>query len=166
MKNGSWEEIKEKTQERKSSEWTLERIRETHEKVASDEIGRLGIVQEILRKSSDFLRRVIAPIGGVGGVTLSHVCLHDGTRRRQQQKDDALQLVVCVVWRQKRVERAPNKILVVQFGTNANEAKVFKAALKMLAKQQTDGDSPRHKRNDGRAEKFHRNRQPRTVQWT
>ena len=50
---------------------TFERIREAYEKVAKDGIGRLGIVQEILRKSTDFLRRIIAP---VGGVTLSYVC--------------------------------------------------------------------------------------------
>ena len=48
-----------------------------------------------------------------------------------------------------------HRILVVQLGTNANEAKVFKAhaapqglcenlinALKLLANEQTDGDSP------------------------
>ena len=50
---------------------------------------------------------------------------------------------------------APNRILVVQLGTKANEAKVFKVhaaphrlcenlinALKLLANQQKDGDSP------------------------
>ena len=41
--------------------------------------------------------------------------------------------------------RAPNRILVVQIGVNANEAKVFKAhaePLGLLANQQKDGDSP------------------------
>ena len=51
--------------------------------------------------------------------------------------------------------RAPNRILVEQFGTKDNEAKVFEAhaaplrlcdnlihALKLLANQQKDGDSP------------------------
>ena len=42
--------------------------------MAKDEIGRLGIVQEILRKSTDVLRLVIAPVGGRGGVTFV-VCL-------------------------------------------------------------------------------------------
>ena len=52
MKNGSWEDFKERyRKEGKSSEWTLERVRESHEKVAKDEIGRLGISQEILRKT-------------------------------------------------------------------------------------------------------------------
>ena len=43
MKTGSWEEFKERyRKEGKSSEWTLERIREAYVKVAKDEIGRLG----------------------------------------------------------------------------------------------------------------------------
>ena len=80
--------------------------------------------------------------------------------------------------------RAPNIILVVQLGTNPNEAKVFKAhaapqglcdnlinALKLLANHPKDGDSPirsfvtgLHERstkgNHGRAKKLHRSRQP------
>ena len=121
MKNGSWEEFKERYRgkKKKSSEWTLERMREAYEKVTNDEIGRLGIVQEILRKSTAFLRRVIAPVGGMeshfvvcrpalqqfsfGGLLLVGI---DGTRRRQQQKEDALQLVVCGMWRQIRMESA------------------------------------------------------------
>ena len=83
MKNGSWEDLKERhRKEGKSSEWTLERIREACEKVARDEIGRLGIVQDNLRKSTDFLRRVIAPVGGIGGVFLSCVCPQTATTER------------------------------------------------------------------------------------
>ena len=40
------------------------RIREAHEMVTKDEIGRLGIVQENLRKRQEFLQRVIAPVDG------------------------------------------------------------------------------------------------------
>ena len=50
----------------------------------------------------------------------------DGTRRQQQQ-EEAPQLVVCGVWRQLRVECAPTGYWFVQHGTNANDAKVFKA---------------------------------------
>ena len=64
----------EHRKEEKSSEWTLERIREAYEKGAKDVSGRLGIVQEILRKSTYFLRRAVAPVGGMEGVTLSYVC--------------------------------------------------------------------------------------------
>ena len=66
MKNGCWKDLKERyRKEGKSSEWTFEGIREAHEKVAKDEIGRLGIVQEILKKSTEFLRRIIAPVDGM-----------------------------------------------------------------------------------------------------
>ena len=33
-------------------------------------------MQDILRKSTDFLRRIIVPVEGLGGVTLSYVCSH------------------------------------------------------------------------------------------
>ena len=39
-----------------------------------DNIFRLDLAQEILRKSTGFLRRVIAPVGGMEGLTLSYVC--------------------------------------------------------------------------------------------
>ena len=75
-RNASREELQERyRKEEKSSEWTLKRIREPYEKVTEDEIGRLGIVQDILRKSTDF-GRIIAPVGGKGGVTLSYICPH------------------------------------------------------------------------------------------
>ena len=142
MKNGSWEEFKERYRgkKKKSSEWTLERMREAYEKVTNDEIGRLGIVQEILRKSTAFLRRVIAPVGGMGGVTLSYAGPHcnsfpledyfwwvstghgDGSNRKKTHCS-----WWCAVCGGKYEWRAPNRILVVQLGTNANEAKVFKA---------------------------------------
>ena len=62
--------------EGKLSEWTFERIREACEKVAMDDIGRLGTAQEIPRKSTDFSRRISAPVDGMGGVTSSYVCPH------------------------------------------------------------------------------------------
>ena len=37
---------------------------------------RKSIAQQILQKSTDFLRRIIASVGGPGGVTLSYVCPH------------------------------------------------------------------------------------------
>ena len=54
--------------------WTVERLREAYEKVAMDDIGRLSIAQDIFRKNTDFLRRIIAPVDGRGGVLLSYVC--------------------------------------------------------------------------------------------
>ena len=37
---------------------------------------RKSIVQQIQQKSTDFLRRIIAPVGGEGVVSLSFVCSH------------------------------------------------------------------------------------------
>ena len=51
MKNASREDLKEGYRKKgKSCQWTFGRIREVYEKVANDEIRRLGILHEILRK--------------------------------------------------------------------------------------------------------------------
>ena len=72
-KKGEKESYREKEM---SSDWTLERTGEAYEKAAKDEIGWLSIVLENVRKSTDFLRRVIALVAGMGGVTLSYICPH------------------------------------------------------------------------------------------
>ena len=103
---------------KRAGEWTFERTREAHEKVAMDDFGRLGIAQEILRKSTDFLRRIIAPVDGMGGVTFvvcwpalhpfpvgSHLGI-DRTTETATTKLEALQLVVCGLWRPIRMESA------------------------------------------------------------
>ena len=84
------------------------------------------------------------------------MCIH-WTRRQQEQKEETLQLVGARLFGGQYEWRALNRILVVQLGVNANEAKVFKAhaallglcdnlinALKLLANQQKNGDSPNH----------------------
>ena len=43
------------------------------ELVAQDETEKMSIVQEIMLRSTDYLRRIIAPVGGQGGVTMSAV---------------------------------------------------------------------------------------------
>ena len=76
-------------------------------KVESDDIGRQSMAQDILHKSTDYLRRIVARVGGVGGVTLSYVSslsslsargLHlvglVGARRWQQEAKEAMQVVV------------------------------------------------------------------------
>ena len=51
MRHGNWESFKEEDRsEEKFCEWTCDRIREASDKVAMDDIGRVGIAQEILRK--------------------------------------------------------------------------------------------------------------------
>ena len=121
--------------------------------MAKDEAGRLNIVQGVLLKSTDFLRRIIAPAGGQGGVTLSNLCPHCNSfslgRLRVTAVDGAQSVGKHMIgvhptgcWWCKQVSRA-------------SQAKVFKAhavpqdlcenlinALKLLANQQKDGDSP------------------------
>ena len=60
--------------EMSATEWACERLREASDKVAKNEAGRLNIVQRIMLKSTDFLRRINAPAGGQGGVSLSYLC--------------------------------------------------------------------------------------------
>ena len=169
MKNGRWEDFKERyRKEGKSSEWTLERVRESHEKVAKDEIGRLGISLEILRQT-------LSSCGGSSRQSMEREespyrtffpycnCFPlkdynwwlssghgDGNNRKKKYCS-----WWCAACGGQNEWRAPNRILVVQLGTNANEAKVFRAyaapqglcdnlnnALSLLANQQKDGDSP------------------------
>ena len=44
--------------------------------MVKEETGPLGSIREVLRKSTDFLMRIIAPVDGMGGVNLSYVCPH------------------------------------------------------------------------------------------
>ena len=142
MKPGNWESVKEEyRQEGEPCEWTFERIREACEKVAMDDIGRLGIAQEILRNCKGFLRRIIAP---VDGMERSHfvVCLpalqqlpswmttFGGYRRDTETATTERRNIA--TGGERLVEanttvRALDIILVVQIGVNANEAKVINA---------------------------------------
>ena len=58
----------------KASEWAFDMTKEVFELVAKDETEKMSIVQEIMLRSTDYLRRVIAPVGGQGGVTMSYLC--------------------------------------------------------------------------------------------
>ena len=62
---GNWESLKEEFNKKvKLCEWTFERLQEACEKVAMEDVGRLNIAHEILRKSTNFFRRIIAPVSG------------------------------------------------------------------------------------------------------
>ena len=61
VKDRNWEEYEGTFKvEVSATEWAFERIRETFANVAKDEAGSLCIVQTIMLKSTDFLRRTIA----------------------------------------------------------------------------------------------------------
>ena len=62
LKGGSWEEYKNIFRtEVKATEWAFDRIKEAFEKVAKNEARKLSTVQEITIRSTDYLRRTIAP---------------------------------------------------------------------------------------------------------
>ena len=75
LKGGDWEEYKNTfRKEVKATEWAFDRIKEAIEQVAQDEARKMSIVQEIMFKSTDYLRRIVAPVGGQGGGTMSYLC--------------------------------------------------------------------------------------------
>ena len=117
----------------------------------------MSIVQDIMLKSTDYLRRIIAPVGGQGGVTMSYFCpncnsfllkyyvwwVSAGKKHTSRW---------CAICGEKYDWKQPNRLLVVQTGESVEQAKVFKAhaipqnlcenlinALKLLANQQEDG---------------------------
>ena len=116
-----------------------------------DDIGRLSIAQEILRKM--FLRRTIAPVDGMGGVTVSYVCPHcncfplddfiwwistghgDGNNRKKKHCN-----WWCATgggqyeWRPTPLKRRCSKCTLCRWAVIN--------ALKLLANLQKDGDCP------------------------
>ena len=67
-KSGDWEEFLEND---RLSAWRSVKVGECYNGVGED---RQGIAQQIMQKTTDFLRRIIAPVGGQGGDTSSYVC--------------------------------------------------------------------------------------------
>ena len=136
----------------KASEWAFDRIKEAFELVAKDEVEKMSIVQEIMLRRTDYSRRIITPVGGQGGVTMSY-------RHNSFPLEDYVWWVSgrkttkwwCAICGEKYDWRQPNRLLVVQTGESFEQAKEFKAhavpqglcanlinALKLLANQQED----------------------------
>ena len=75
LKSGLWEEYKITFRnEVKVSEWAFDRIKEAFDKVVKDEARKLSTVQEIMKRNTGCLRRIIEPAGEQGGVTMSYLC--------------------------------------------------------------------------------------------
>ena len=99
-----------------------------------------SIVQPVLQESTGFLRWIIAPVQGQGGVTLSYVCLRchrfplehyiwwvsrkDG--RGQELGETNIQHVVRGM-RWPEQPEVPHRVSLVQDGADPNDAKVFRA---------------------------------------
>ena len=60
----------------KASEWAFDRIKEAFELAAQVEAENMSIVQEIMLRRTDYLQRIIAPVGGQGRVTMSYLYPH------------------------------------------------------------------------------------------
>ena len=57
----------------KVSEWAFDRMKEAFENVAKDEAKKLSTVQELMLRSTDNLRRIIARAGGKDALRC-HTC--------------------------------------------------------------------------------------------
>ena len=144
----------------KVSEWAFDRrIKEAFEKVGKDEAKKLSTVQDIMMRSTDYLRRIIAPAGGGKEALRCRTCARTVTVSRWKTTfggslgEKGVRNWWCAICREKYHWKQPNGLLVVQTGESVNQAKVFKAhavpqglcgnlvnASKLLANQQEDGD--------------------------
>ena len=142
----------------KVSEWAFDRIKDVFEQVAKDEARKLSIFQKILIRSTDYLRRIIAPAGEHGGVTMSYLCRIATVSRWETTFGGSLVGKGVTIGGARFVEKKidweqPNRLLVVQTGDSVNQAKVFRThavpqslcgilvnVLKLLANQQEDGN--------------------------
>ena len=116
----------------KASEWTFDRIKEAFKLVAQDETEKMSIVQEIMLRSTDYLRRIIAPVGGQGGVTMSYLCPNSNSFPLEDYVwwVSGGKTMVRNVWRKVRLEATKQAV------GRANLVN----ALMLLANQQEDGD--------------------------
>ena len=93
-----------------ASECAFDRIKEAFDLVAKDEVEKISIVQEIMLRSTDYLRRIIAPVGGQRCVTMSYLCPNCNSSPPGRLCLVGLcwqkvhQLVVCDLWRNVRLE--------------------------------------------------------------
>ena len=134
VRKGDWEEYNSTFRtEVKTTEWSFDRMKEAFEQVAQDEARKLSIVQEIMIRSTDYLRRIIAAAGGQGGVTMSYLCPHcnsfpledniwwvSGSKGRNKWW--------CAISGEQYDWKQPYRLLVVQTGESVNQAKVFQSA--------------------------------------
>ena len=66
---GNWAELENET---KLNRWIVETLREVCRHVREEDERRRTSVQQVVAKSTDCLRRMIVPVHGHGGVTLTH----------------------------------------------------------------------------------------------
>ena len=115
----------------KVSVWTSAKVREGDHEVEPEDEDRQSIVQDILRKSTDFLMRIIVP---VEGVTLSYVSPHchrfpleDHTWWFSSKHGKKPCNWWCAACGGQYKWKAPNRSLVMQDSTDLRKAMVFRA---------------------------------------
>ena len=115
----------------KASEWAFDRIKEAREQAAQDEAEKVSIAEEAMLRSTDHLRRIIAPVGGQGGVTMSYLCPHCNSFPLEDNVWWVAGRKTTKWWRaicgEKYDWRQPNRLPDVQTGDSFEQAKVFKA---------------------------------------
>ena len=131
MKQKGVKREKEKWRTKKTSVWAFDKTKEAFELVAKNETEKRSIVQEIMLRSTDCLRRIIAPVGGQRGVTMSYLCRiatvsQWKTTSGGSQGEKAQQLVVRDLWK-IRLEATRDRLLVAQAYESINQAKLFNA---------------------------------------
>ena len=116
------------------------------------------IVQEIMLKSTDHLRRIIAPVGGQGGVTMSYLCpncnsfpLEDYVWWVSGRKTTKWWCAICgekYDWRQPNRLWSCNQVKELSRRKSSKHMRYLRAcaqnlinALKLLANQQENGDN-------------------------
>ena len=105
----------------------MAKLTESYCKARQEDDQRKSIVQNVKQKGTDFLRRIIVPVEGQGGVMLSYVCPHchrlplegyiwwvsmvhgDGSKNKKKQCD-----WWCAACGGQDNWRAPNRVLVMQ----------------------------------------------------
>ena len=116
----------------KASEWAFDRIKEAFELIAQDETEKMSIVPEIMLRSTDYLRRNIAPVGGEGGVTVSYLCPNCKKFPSGRLRvvglcwKEAHKVVVRNLWRKVRLEGTTQAVGRAHW-RSFEQAKVFKA---------------------------------------
>ena len=102
----------------KASERTFNSIKEAFELVAQDETEKMSIKKEIVLRSTDCLRRIVAPVGVQGGVTMSYLCPNCNSLPLENYvwwvSGRKIRKWWCATCGEKYDWRSPNRLLVVQ----------------------------------------------------
>ena len=108
--------------------WVMAKLKDSYSQ-------RKSIVQQVLQRSTDVLRRIMAPVEVQGGVTLSYVCprchrfpIEDHICRVSTEHGKRQCNWCFAACGGQHKWRDPRRVLAVQDSTGSREAQVFRAA--------------------------------------